>query len=94
MINIELSVKNEKVKNILSGFNKAEKLLETDEGYKICSDETSEVIPEIVRTVENNGYKVLQIGSVIPSLEDVTEPICSTLYPLFSTCLLYTSAIE
>jgi len=71
MINIELSVKNEKVKNILSGFNKAEKLLETDEGYKICSDETSEVIPEIVRTVENNGYKVLQIGSVIPSLEDV-----------------------
>jgi len=46
-------------------------LLETDEGYKIYSNEISEVIPEIVRSVEGNGYKVLQIGSVIPSLEDV-----------------------
>lgn len=71
IINIELSVKNEKVKNILSSFNKGEQLLETDEGYKIYSDETSEVIPEIVRSVEGNGYKVLQIGSVMPSLEDV-----------------------
>jgi ABC-2 type transport system ATP-binding protein len=71
MIHVELSVKNEKVKNILSDFNKTERLLETDVGYKICSDETSEVIPEIVRTMENNGYKVLQVGSVIPSLEDV-----------------------
>jgi ABC-2 type transport system ATP-binding protein len=71
IINVELSVKNEKVKNILSSFNKGEKLLETDEGYKIYSDETSEVIPEIVRSVEGNGYKVLQIGPIIPSLEDV-----------------------
>ena len=71
VINIEVSVKNEKVKNILNGFNKGEELLETDEGYKIYTDETSEVIPEIVRSVESNGYKVLQIGSVIPSLEDV-----------------------
>ena len=46
-------------------------MFETDEGYKICSDESSEVIPEIVRSIESNGYKVLQIGSVIPSLEDV-----------------------
>lgn len=71
IINIELSVKNEKVKNVLSNFNKGEQLLETDEGYKIYSDEASEVIPEIVRSVEAGGYKVLQIGSVIPSLEDV-----------------------
>lgn len=70
VINIEVSVKNEKIKNILNGFNKGEELLETDEGYKIYADETSEVIPEIVRSVESNGYKVLQIGSVIPSLED------------------------
>jgi len=71
IINIEVSVKNEKVKNILSGFNESGQLLETGEGYKIYSDETSEVIPEIVRSIEANGYKVLQIGSVIPSLEDV-----------------------
>ncbi|MBU4449984.1 MAG: DUF4162 domain-containing protein [Actinobacteria bacterium] len=71
VINIEVSVKNEKIANILNGFNKGEELIETDEGYKIYADETSEVIPEIVRSVESNGYKVLQIGSVIPSLEDV-----------------------
>jgi hypothetical protein len=46
-------------------------LLETDEGYKIYSEETAEVIPEIVRTVESSGYKVIQIGSSMPSLEDV-----------------------
>ena len=71
LINIELSIKNEKVKDILSNFNKGDQLLETDEGYKIYSDEASEAIPEIVRSVEGNGYKVLQIGSVVPSLEDV-----------------------
>ena len=71
VINIEVSVKNEKIKNILNGFNKGEELLETDEGYKIYADETSEVIPEIVRSIESNGYRVLQIGSAIPSLEDV-----------------------
>lgn len=71
VINVDVSVKNEKIKNILNSFNKSEELFETDEGYKICSDETSEVIPEIVRSIESNGYKVLQIGSVVPSLEDV-----------------------
>jgi ABC-2 type transport system ATP-binding protein len=71
VINIDVSVKNEKIKMILNSFNKGDEMLETDEGYKIYSDETSEVIPEIVRSVESSGYKVLQIGSVIPSLEDV-----------------------
>jgi ABC-2 type transport system ATP-binding protein len=71
VVNIEVSVKNEKIKDILNSFNEYRQLLETAEGYKIYSDETSEVIPKIVRTVESNGYKVLQIGSVIPSLEDV-----------------------
>jgi ABC-2 type transport system ATP-binding protein len=71
VINIEVSIKNEKVRNILNSFNQGDELLETDEGYKIYSDETSEAIPEIVRTVEGSGYKVLQIGSAVPSLEDV-----------------------
>jgi ABC-2 type transport system ATP-binding protein len=71
VINIEVSIKNEKVKDILNNFNQGDKLLETNEGYKIYSEETAEVIPEIVRTVESSGYKVIQIGSSIPSLEDV-----------------------
>ena len=71
VISIEVSEKSEKVKSILNSFNQGDKLLETDEGYKIYSDETSEVIPEIVRSIESNGNKVLQIGSAMPSLEDV-----------------------
>ncbi len=71
VINIEVSVKNKKVKDILNSFNQGDELLDTNEGYKIYSEETAEVIPRIVRTVESSGYKVVQIGSSIPSLEDV-----------------------
>ena len=71
VINIEVSVKNEKVRTILDSFNTGEELLETEIGYKIYSDKATEAIPGIVRAVEKEGYKVIQIGSVIPSLEDV-----------------------
>ena len=71
IININVSVKNERIKNILNGFNEGGQLLETNEGYKLYSGKNFEVIPEIVRRIESNGYKVLQIGSVEPSLEDV-----------------------
>jgi len=71
VITVEVSVKNEKMKNILNGFNKIGELLETDEGYVVYADEAAEVIPEIVRSVEGSGYKVLQIGSTMPSVEDV-----------------------
>ncbi len=71
IINVELSVKSSRARDILSKFNQGKNPAETDKGYKIFSNETSEVIPEIVRAVEAGGYKVLQIGSVKPSLEDV-----------------------
>ena len=71
VINIEVSVKNEKVKKILGNFNRGEELLETEGGYKIYSDKASESIPEVVRAIEKDGYRVIQIGSVVPSLEDV-----------------------
>ncbi|MDD5621728.1 MAG: ABC transporter ATP-binding protein [Actinomycetota bacterium] len=71
IINVETSIKNDKIREILEGFSKEEKLQETDNGYKIYTNETTEVIPKIVRAVEENGYKIVQIGSIIPSLEDV-----------------------
>lgn len=71
IIKIELSVKNNHIREILSKFNQGQSPFETEKGYKICSNDTSEIIPEIVRAVETGGYKVLQIGSVMPSLEDV-----------------------
>ena len=71
IINIVTSINNDKVKNILDSFNQGDELLETEEGYKLYSDESAEVIPRIVRTIEKKGYKVIQIGSTEPSLEDV-----------------------
>ncbi len=71
IINAETSVKNDHIKEILNGFSRGEELQETDKGYKIYTNETAEVIPKIVRAVEERGYKITQIGSEIPSLEDV-----------------------
>jgi ABC-2 type transport system ATP-binding protein len=71
IINIETSIKNEKIMEILEGFSKGEKLQETEKGYKIYNNETEGIIPKIVKAVEEKGYKIIQIGSIIPSLEDV-----------------------
>jgi ABC-2 type transport system ATP-binding protein len=78
VINIEASVKNEKIKNILNSFNRGEELMETEEGYRIYSEKASEVIPDVVRAVEMEGYNVVQIGSVTPSLEDVFYIVTGT----------------
>lgn len=51
------SINNNKVKDILNSFNQGDELLETEEGYKIYSDESAEVIPRIVRTLEKKGIK-------------------------------------
>ncbi|MEA2015800.1 MAG: ABC transporter ATP-binding protein [Actinomycetota bacterium] len=71
VVNAETSVKNDHIREILSSFNRGEELQETDRGYKIYTNETAEVIPKIVRAVEEKGYRITQIGSEIPSLEDV-----------------------
>jgi ABC-2 type transport system ATP-binding protein len=71
IINIETSIKNEKIMEILEGFSKGGKLQETEKGYKIYNNETEGIIPKIVKAVEEKGYKIIQIGSIIPSLEDV-----------------------
>jgi ABC-2 type transport system ATP-binding protein len=71
VINMETSVKNDRIKDILNSFNKFGELQETDRGYKIYTAETAEIIPGIVRAVEETGYKITRIGSEIPSLEDV-----------------------
>ncbi len=71
IINVDVSIKNDNIKEILRVFNKGEALQETEKGFKIYTDQTAEVIPEIVRSIEKRGYKVAEIGSVAPSLEDV-----------------------
>lgn len=71
IINIETAIKNQEIKNILVGFNKDCDIAEVDKGYKIFTEETSEVIPRIVRDIEGKGYKVTRIAASTPSIEDV-----------------------
>jgi ABC-2 type transport system ATP-binding protein len=71
VINIDTSIKNDKIRDVLQHFSMGEKLQETGTGYRIYNNETEGIIPKIVKAVEEKGYKILQIGSIIPSLEDV-----------------------
>lgn len=71
IINIETAIKNQEIKNILVDFNKDCDIAEVDKGYKIFTEETSEVIPRIVRDIEGKGYKVTRIAASTPSIEDV-----------------------
>jgi len=70
-IEVEISVKNDRVREIIDGFNSGDRLLDTEKGYKFYSDDPAEVLPRIMRAVEKKGYEVTHIGSTTPSLEDV-----------------------
>ena len=71
VINIETILKNKKVAETLSNFSKDGKMLETEEGYRIYSQEAEKTIPEIVRALDGVGCKVTRIEALRPSLEDV-----------------------
>ena len=71
VINIETILKNKKVTETLSNFGKDGKMLETEEGYRIYSQEAEKTIPEIVRALDGVGCKVTRIEALRPSLEDV-----------------------
>jgi len=71
VINIETILKNKKVTETLSNFSKDGKMLETEEGYRIYSQEAEKTIPEIVRALDGVGCKVTRIEALRPSLEDV-----------------------
>ena len=70
-INIEVSAKNEEVKEILVRFNEFEQVLEMEEGYRIFSNDVAVAIPSIIRAIDKEGNKVLRIESTSPSIEDV-----------------------
>nr|MDO8081861.1 ABC transporter ATP-binding protein [Candidatus Freyarchaeota archaeon] len=71
VINIETATKNKKVSDVLSGFSKGKKLLETDVGYRVYAENTEEETPNIVRKLDEIGCKVIRIETVKPTLEDV-----------------------
>lgn len=71
VINVETTIKSEKVANVLSDFSEKRKVLETDVGYRVYCKDVGKVTPKIVRALDAIGCKATKIETVKPSLEDV-----------------------
>jgi ABC-2 type transport system ATP-binding protein len=71
VINIETTIKNERVANELGNYSENRKVLETDVGYRVYSRDPEEATPSIVRSLDAIGCKATKIETETPSLEDV-----------------------
>jgi ABC-2 type transport system ATP-binding protein len=71
VINIETTIKSEKVVNVLNNFSVKQKVLETDVGYRVYCKDVGKVTPKIVRSLDAIGCKATKIETEKPSLEDV-----------------------
>jgi ABC-2 type transport system ATP-binding protein len=71
VINIETSIKNEQVASLLSEFSEKLGVLETEIGYRVFTEDVEEATPQIVRSLDEIGCKVIRIETAKPSLEDV-----------------------
>lgn len=71
VINIETTIKSERVAGTLSDFSERRKVLETDVGYRVYCEDVEKATPEIVRSLDAIGCKATRIETVRPSLEDV-----------------------
>jgi ABC-2 type transport system ATP-binding protein len=71
VVNIETSIKNDRVADLLSKFSEKLRILETETGYRVFTEDVEEAIPKIVRSLDEVGCKVIRIETAKPSLEDV-----------------------
>jgi len=71
VINIETTIKSEKVATLLSKFSEKQKVLETDVGYRVYCKNVEEATPKIVRSLDAVGCRATKIETETPSLEDV-----------------------
>ena len=71
VVNIETSIKSDKVASLLGGFSEKMKVLETETGYRVFTKDVEKASPKIVRSLDELGCKVVRIETAKPSLEDV-----------------------
>jgi ABC-2 type transport system ATP-binding protein len=71
VVNIETSIKSNKVASLLSKFSEKMKVLETETGYRVFTEDTERTTPKIVRSLDEIGCKVIRVETTKPSLEDV-----------------------
>jgi len=78
VVNIETSIKNDEVANLLGKFSEKMKVLETETGYRVFAENVEEATPRIVRSLDQIGCKVIRVETVKPSLEDVFFKLTET----------------
>jgi len=78
VVNIETSIKNERVASLLSKFSEKLNVLETETGYRVFTEDVEEATPKIVRGLDEIGCKVIRIETAKPSLEDVFFKLTET----------------
>ena len=71
VINIETTIKSDRVAQILETFSEKNMVLETDVGYRVYCEDVEKATPDIVRSLDTIGCKVTKIETQQPSLEDV-----------------------
>lgn len=68
-VTVETVVQSAKVANVLKKFGGP--VLESDAGYRIHCTNAEEIIPDMVRSLDNAGVKVTRLEMAKPTLEDV-----------------------
>jgi hypothetical protein len=59
------------VVSVLKDYSINEKVAESETGYKIYSRNGDRVLADVVRSLDQAGYKVMRIEMARPTLEDV-----------------------
>jgi ABC-2 type transport system ATP-binding protein len=71
MITVEMAVKDDSVLSVLNGYSINGKVVESETGYKIYSNNGDRVMADMVRNLDQAGHKVMRIEMARPTLEDV-----------------------
>ena len=71
VITIETTMKSDRIVNMLKELSINQRLLETEEGYRIYSRDGGKVLADVSRRLDRAGYKVTRLEMTRPSLDDV-----------------------
>jgi len=71
VITIDTAVKSNSVISVLKGFSTDNRVAESENGYKIYSQNGDKVLADVVRSLDRAGHKVIRIEMARPTLEDV-----------------------
>jgi len=71
VITVETTAKTGNALSILKGFSLDGKVVESETGYRIYSQNGDRVVADVVRSLDQAGQKVMRIEMARPTLEDV-----------------------